>query len=162
MKEALRPPSGSPIIRGWGDFGIVSIQSLRRGWTTLRHDAASAGTRRGEILLLARPAGTPLSRASKQVQQGRTADGKRGRRTRFRNRCHLGISGGAGCSKRIGISSPSRLPGCPRCIAGCTRCSQSICSRSICSQISSRPGVRDSCAGRPCVWTAASVAADGG
>ena len=137
MQEALRPPSGSPIIRGWGDFGIVSIQSLRRGWTTLRHDAASAGTRRGEILLLARPAGTPLSRASKQVQQGRTADGKRGRRTRFRNRCHLGISGGAGCS-------------------------QSICSRSICSQISSRPGVRDSCAGRPCVWTAASVAADGG
>ena len=30
MKEALRPPSGSPIIGGWGDFGIVFIQSLTK------------------------------------------------------------------------------------------------------------------------------------
>ncbi len=29
MKEALRPSSGSPIIGGGGDFGIVSTQSLR-------------------------------------------------------------------------------------------------------------------------------------
>ena len=55
MKEALRPPSGSPILaasclRNWGPGGVLKY-ILRRGWTILRYDAASAGTRPGEVFV---------------------------------------------------------------------------------------------------------------
>ena len=55
------PPSFrsySPIIGGGGDGELGGLLGflysfLRRGWTTLRHGAASAGTRLGEVLLSA-------------------------------------------------------------------------------------------------------------